>query len=45
MFKIVDITFAFITIGSKETNDEEDEDNDNKGEDSNEEGDEDEGQF
>ena len=45
MFKIVDIAFAFVTIVSKESNDEEDEDNDDEGEDSDEEGDEDEGQF
>ena len=45
MFKIVDINFAFVTIGSKETNEEEHEDNGDEGEDSDEEGDEDEGQF
>lgn len=49
MFKIVDIAFAFVTIVSKETNDEEDEGNEDEGNDDededSDEGHEDEGQF
>ena len=45
VFEIVDSAFAFVTVVSKETNNEEDEDNDDEGEDGNEESDKDEGQF
>ena len=50
MFETVDIAFTFVTIVSKETDDEEDEGNKDEGnddedEDSDEEGHEDEGQF